>query len=1190
MTKISRVKRSFIIVFLVAFIVSLCMGGLLIKRTNSVSANAGDDKTYTVKELFTVDEWVTISEPKKVGTTLESDCFQQGSVFQSERPYKGEIVPTFTGDASLVFKFIHPNAGVGENSYYTSNNFRVDNNGDFKFIITDLTDESNYFIVHYTSEGNVQIEYPNEDGDLVVYGKHAVYPRFNNLSENVNMFSLEWAGENNDELNVIVSCDYYSKALLLLGCFNNVTIPKKMNFPNGYKISFSSDWETGTNIAFKTVIGTSLRDKTKFALTDLKGNDKSVDESWKQNTDFVFSGETVTLPAEGLSETVTYGGMVLNGDSVIKIPQYEDSVDFYTAWNFNGLILPKEAISTSVGFDTKIIGTRGSITVDYDGGRTYDAIVVEPMKPTVKIVEVKPTDGFVNKEIVLPEWKTEEGNTREVSYTVNGEKTTVIDNTFVPTVAGTYEIEYFAKNEHGVTNSETFKVTVIVDIEKPVISVEYTDRGVLKGTVVEVPTATVTDNADEEISVVRQVHLNGEEIPIVDNKFTATKLGDYILSYTSTDNAGNTERISYTISSLDDDDLLTVYTQNFVSVENAAVKVGASGLSVSSTTAYTGKFNAIFEDDKYLTFKFSGKSTANLNRGDGNGDFYFQIADASNPEDYFTVHYGGSNTMGVYVIYQGQKRYCDSNGVPKAGMLERNDEWLTHTNMLGFKSDNKTHHNKLGLVWQDGVLSVIVNCEDSVASSAAIERTIAKFDGSNEVSESKFGLPKLDWSAYTISFGSNYEESDDGDKGSDISFLGINGETDFFQRDKFVCTLEKEKLIYKGSFVSVDSTINVTQNEGLDTFYAVGYYEGLTVIGKGLVIDGTAPTEKGLHDISISIGSCRFVYTVDIRDEFIIPFVQLKNGVSNLITVQADSEFTVSANDVSAYDNSCGNLDATAISIFVKKEGAQNFEAYTLAYKFNEVGRYIVRYVARDSSLNEGYVERTINVVEKVVAPIIVNGSIDEIGYLKHTLQLPTASMGGVAVSVYVTCDGEIVALNGNSLSFTKEGIYKVVYKAEVDGVVAVKEYRITVVEDMEAPTITVNLSNKTLLKGTEIVLPNATATDNVDGETVVSYQVTFGTKSVTVSDNKFTLDEIGAYTITYTSVDIAGKVATRQFIIHSVEQLPADTPQSATPNVSDEDKGGCSCNGTIADSMPGILLCVVGVAVMLVIRKKRKA
>ena len=240
MTKISTAKRSFIIVFIVMFIISLCMGGLFVKYPNNVSANAEDDKTYTVKELFSVDDWVTITEPKKIGTgntsenILDYDFFPQGSVIQSEKPYNGEIVPTFTKDVSVVFKFINPNA----TAYSTAHNFNSDNNGDFKFIITDLTDENNYFIIHYTSEGNVQLEYPNDSGDIVIIGKKEVYPKFNNISQNINMFSLEWGGAKNDELNVIISCNHHGKALFLLGCFNDITA-SKISFPNGYKISFS---------------------------------------------------------------------------------------------------------------------------------------------------------------------------------------------------------------------------------------------------------------------------------------------------------------------------------------------------------------------------------------------------------------------------------------------------------------------------------------------------------------------------------------------------------------------------------------------------------------------------------------------------------------------------------------------------------------------------------------------------------------------------------------------------------------------------------------------------------------------------------------------------------------------------------------------------------------------------------------
>lgn len=1209
MTKISTAKRSFIIVFIVMFIISLCMGGLFVKYPNNVSANAEDDKTYTVKELFSVDDWVTITDPQKVGTGIisendgDNDYFAQGSVIKSDKPYTGEIVPTFKKDASLVFKFVNPEA----TTYASSLRDGTDNNGDFKFYITDLTDESNYFIIHFTKDGTVQVEVPNkETGELqtvgLVHGGAYRYPRFNNITQNINFLNLYWSGAKNDELNIITSWGNHSKCLLLLASFNGV-ITDKIQFPNGYKITFASDWETGTDIAFRTILGKTIRD-TEIDPSKMTESLQVVDTTWKENTEFALSDKTVTLSENAtLQEIVVFNGMEIETtNSEIKIPQYaiQESVKFHTAWNYDGLLLKKGELSvTTWDVDTSKKGNTGTVSVIKDGVTyTCKVKVTDPIKPTILLLGSEVRNGFTNKAIVLPAYQTADGNTVEVSYTLNTTKEKIENFTFTPTEEGIYKIEYIVTNIYGVTNSEFFNIEIIDDVEKPVISVAYTNRVVAKGTVVEVPTATATDNADGELTVERTLYLGEQKIEITDNRFTTTEFGDYILTYTCTDSAGNTASISYTISSLDTGDLLNIYTKNLINVDNATIKTGLSGcngsyigLGVSSTEAYTGRFNAIFEGDKELIFNFSGSSTANASRGDGKGDFYFQIADANNPNDYFTVHYSGDNTMGVYVTYKGEKRYCDGDGNAKEGTIGKSGEWLTHQYMVGFNSDNQSHYNKLGLEWQNGVLSVIVNCERFInESSPAIERTVAKFDGSKEVVGNKFGLPKLNWSAYTISFGSNYTATVNGDSGSDINFFGLNGETDFFNREMFVCALDKQSLLYNGKSVVSGSTINVTQKDGLDTFYALGKYDGLTLIGKGLAINGNTPTAKGVHNISIVLGNNTFNYTIDIRDEFIAPSVQLKDSISILTTIPLNNEYTISAEDVIAYDDSCGDLDSFAIGILVKQEGAENFAAYTSAYKFNSIGRYIVRYVAKDASLNEGYVERIINVVEKAVDAIIVNGEICEIGYLKHTIQIPLASMDNTPVAFYVTYNGQILEIENNTLTFTKTGIYSIVYGTETNGIPVVKEYIITVIEDMESPIITVNYSDKTLLRGTEVVLPTATAMDNVDGEVSVSCKVTFGATDIVITDNRFTLSEIGAYTVTYTSVDMAGKVTTKRFVIHSVEQLPAETPQPGTPSDTNNNVSiGVGCNSSITDMGSGMLLCVFGFVTMVLARKKRR-
>ncbi len=1151
-------KRWSLIMLCIVFAFMTSVLGFARMFTRKASA----ENTVNVIDYFSVNSQAEITTNVQVGNNTAGDSFfPYGLLIKSEKAYSGDIVPTFRGDSSIVFRFMHP----------TSTNFSSgtktggDGNGDFKFTITDLFDAGNYLVVHFMQGQTVRVEYPTESG-MKYLPAVTFQPGFNNVSFNFNLLDLKWSGENNDELVISTTTATWSGSSPLVKFDGSKEELPKMTFPHGYKISFSSDYETGTDIAFKSILGKSLMDEAGYA--------------WKENKDMTLSEESIAIPVDA-TEAITYNGMEVVDGGTVEIPQYKQLGTFSTAWKYGDMLFPQTSLSSSGTIDTATVGNEAEISVQ-NGAQTYTYTfkVVEAVAPTLLILGEQPTDGFVGRAVEIPVASSDVGIEVQTTVTVNEQNVPLSGNSFMPTQAGIHTVTYSA-TAYNFTVTKSFDVKIIVDAVAPVIAVDCKDDYVSLGGVVSLPSATATDNADGVKTVSVAVTYNGENVPLTANKFTASQLGEYKVTYTCVDNAGNKAEIIYTVTSINPDDFVTLAMEKLIEVEDAVVTSQATsndftGLGISSTTAYVGSFNAIFEGNKALIFKFPGSTTDNSGRGNGYGDFYFKIADANNPDDYFTVRYGGGATMGVYVTYKGEKRYRSADGSPKAGTsLDSADEWsrnhTTPDRMIGFSSDKASHYNKLGLVWEDGVLSVVYNVERWLPAE---EYATAKFDGTNKVTSTTWGLPKLDWKAYTISFGSNYEGGTD--KGSDVIFLGVNGETDYFAEASLTKPIANT-FLHNEKIVSPDDTLFVVKADGFGSLYSRFGADGAIFKAKKLSATTAIPTDYGTYTISYTVGGKTNNFTLRIADEFNFPVVKFHNEISSMTVVAQNSTSNVSATDIIATDDTCGIMESSAVDIMIKSPSNGSFVPYTTGYVFDELGEYVVRYSVKDTSKNESYIDRTIKVIATVAPVITVSGNIPSTAYVGESITLPTATADGLTVTMTVGYAGEVLTMGADGvLRFEEEGEYVVVYTATNEvGATGVREYVITVVKDSEAPVIAVDFVNKQVLKGTVITLATATATDNVDGDVKVTLVVTYGTQVIEVTDGKFTAEKLGAYTITYSCTDEAGCFTEKSFIVQSVNTIveieengKENDDETVPPQLS-----GCSgCSGSVATGAWGLL------------------
>ena len=302
-------KRLSIRILSILLLGELSLGGLFLH--NGVKATAAETEEIATTNLL---------------TTTASVESENGLCVSSNSAYEGEIAGVFKGDTSLKFKF--PEVFADLNDDKMPDTFY----GDFKFTITDATDDSNCFdVVYYNSafmSGStpyyytcVYVQYGNEtrttsnnsDTDWTTAKKYS------DARSSFGPFLLSYGG---NELGGKNLSTYYEKDGLLdlvwtdgvlsvkaTGCDNNWTqrtiaafdgtrafekgvswgLPK-MDFENGYKISFSS------NVTLANAYDADTNKLQAATVTD-KGTDVCFKAIVSNGTSYDLTTESMTAPS-----------------------------------------------------------------------------------------------------------------------------------------------------------------------------------------------------------------------------------------------------------------------------------------------------------------------------------------------------------------------------------------------------------------------------------------------------------------------------------------------------------------------------------------------------------------------------------------------------------------------------------------------------------------------------------------------------------------------------------------------------------------------------------------------------------------------------------------------------------------------------------------------------------------------------
>ena len=681
-----------------------------------------------------------------------------------------------------------------------------------------------------------------------------------------------------------------------------------------------------------------------------------------------------------------------------------------------------------------------------------------------------------------------------------------------------------------------------------------------------VPSATYTVGSDAQKLPVEKAEFvpagGGEPIAAeVGGKVFLSK-GEYTLRYTALVGGtatGNTADYPVTVGDY-------ILTENLLTSENgAAAESGkttdganpVTGLTVSGGTGYRAAFAGTFEGDTKLNF-------ALLSHSIEKGSFTFKVASATDSTDSFEICIVPSTweRTTVYVKYKNEFRMATDgslfyhatsiNDLPD--LAGNNGYTWVSIPLAGTQKD--TANSYISLEWEGGVL-----CVKAVSSHTNSGYTIAKFDGLTEKGESSHVdevnkdvyanccLPKLDWTAYTISFGSDYaDEVEPANNGTDVCFTAINGTS---LRSKFIADASGVPVTPQNAVISgVEES--VTENATVDSVsgdYGVSVtYDGVTIgsFTSDPMTERLLAEEINSNSIDFSkysdytlhysfAGAAEKQQALSVVDAPAV--LKWKNGVAAAQTILGGNDLVFSAADIEATDRVDGVLTLTEsnLSVAVLAPGAQTAQSVQLgaAYSPESLGEYEVVYTVKDNTGKTSSLTRTIKVIDGNVPVIVLDGEVPQSAVPGSTIALPSASAKDGDKSISVTCsalftDAEgnktVLDVSGGTLSLEKAGIYTVSwYAVDDDGNEALESFTITVGEDKEPPVISVGELPAEAKVGDVITLPTYSAQDAVSGACEVNVTVTLGSEQIALDGNSFKAEKEGIYAVRFTAVDEAG-------------------------------------------------------------------
>ncbi len=736
----------------------------------------------------------------------------------------------------------------------------------------------------------------------------------------------------------------------------------------------------------------------------------------------------------------------------------------------------------------------------------------------------------------------------------------------------------------------------------------------------------------DEVKSVEKIEISkngGIFLTVPVGKISFEDIGSYVVRYTAVADGeyqGNEKTVSFNVvfgNIVESEDLRGLFEGDaevsdyrVTLLQGAKTPIGTlDGLLVGPSqgseysTSIKGSFASSTASDTTVKLLFPNISTVDTT----NFGITFKVEDVNNPNNYFEIVYyyladsGNRVKTRVGVVHNGEfrttktkKKTIENIFTSKAaaeGIISPNAA------LPDLKYDGR--EGSFTLAWENDVL--VVRASVVGASSYNYGETwdsvVAKFDGTSAVSgTTAFGLPKL-------SFPNGYKISVSSTSAQPIMFTSISGinlrEDIVFGEASNIVATDISLLQDSITYPSTTSEVAVKDISGIGAIvkYAMTFgaytFTGTTVVYPDISSVNFRQTDT--YTLTYSVPG-----VADITQQLILvdapPALNFAEGVwadeTYIVGGENQSALTISKNDiVRVYDTMDGIIGVDTIKMFIKAPNDENYSEYDGGvFTPDSVGVYSIKYVAVDSNGGEGYIVRSINVVDGARPVITLEAELPESVLLKQTISLPSgsATFQGQPIDLIrsVYCNDQEIEVADGKLTFDRVGEYVVSYfAADSSGRETLLRFVFVVEDDDTGPVITAEEMPKYVLVGSEVSIATSKAVDLVDGEVSVSVKVMFGITEVQVSNGKFKAEALGAYSIIFYGIDASGNATEEIVTVTAVHTIPDG--EDGVGGGDEKPSGGCNgcngCGGCNGSLLGGFEIIMVLTALMLFVFFKRK-